>query len=85
MNSTAQFPKCNHIFPGNEDMFLHPENGSTPIIIDTKKGKKDIKHFLFNYNDHIEVVKQYKNKLFAYSPRSENMQEPSLQGTGEAV
>ena len=70
----AQFLKRQHIFPGNEQLFLQPEHANTPIVINTKKGKKDVKLIVFPYSDHLDVVKQYKKKLFAYSLYSESLQ-----------
>ncbi|YCI76225.1 YfmQ family protein [Bacillus sp. R1-10] len=71
----AKFLKKNHIFPGNEKLFLHPENSGTPIIIDVKRGKNDVRLHVYIYNDHVDVVKQYKNKVVAYSLLSESLQE----------
>ncbi|MDF9763612.1 hypothetical protein OKW24_005385 [Peribacillus simplex] len=74
----AKFLKKNHIFPGNEQLFLHPENSGAPLVIDTKKGKKDVRLFLYIYNDHVDVVKQYKKKVVAYSLLSNSLQERSM-------
>ncbi|KON70812.1 hypothetical protein AKG34_19890 [Peribacillus butanolivorans] len=74
----AKFLKKNHIFPGNEQLFLHPENGGTPLVIDTKRGKMDVRLFVYIYNDHVDVVKQYKKKLIAYSLLSDSLQERSM-------
>ncbi|CAK6477874.1 YfmQ family protein [Peribacillus castrilensis] len=74
----AKFLKKNHIFPGNEKLFLHPENSGTPIIIDVKRGKNDVRLYVYMYNDHVDVVKQYKNKVVAYSLLSESLQERSM-------
>lgn len=51
----------------NEAMFLekydiHPENSGTPLVIDTKKGKNNVRFFVYIYNDRVNVVKQYKLK-----------------------
>lgn len=70
--------KKNHIFPGNDSLFLHPESGVKPLVIDTKKGKKDIRLLVFVYGDHVDVVKQDKKKLVAYSMRSESLQDRSM-------
>jgi len=72
------FLKKQYIFPGTEEVFLNPEDSETPIIIDTKTGKKDVRLFLYRYNDRVDVVKQYKNKLVAYSLLSENLQKLSV-------
>ena len=74
----AKFLKKNHIFPGNEKLFLHPENSGTPIIMDVKRGKNDVRLYVYIYNDHVDVVKQYKNKVVAYSLLSESLQERSM-------
>ncbi|MET3319377.1 UNVERIFIED_ORG: hypothetical protein ABIC97_002472 [Peribacillus simplex] len=74
----AIFLKKNHIFPGNEQLFLHPENNGTPLVIDTKSGKKDVRLLVHIYNDHVDVVKQYKKKLVAYSLLSDSLQERSM-------
>ncbi|MEP9405984.1 YfmQ family protein [Peribacillus frigoritolerans] len=74
----AKFLKKNHIFPGNEKLFLHPENSGTPIIIDVKRGKNDVRLYVYIYNDHVDVAKQYKNKVVAYSLLSESLQERSM-------
>ncbi|WLV25233.1 YfmQ family protein [Aciduricibacillus chroicocephali] len=70
----AQFLKSQHIFPGNEELFLHPATGVTPVIIDTKQNKKDIRLYMFGYNDSIDIVKQHKKKLQAYTLSSEILQ-----------
>ncbi|MED3687856.1 YfmQ family protein [Peribacillus butanolivorans] len=74
----AIFLKKNHIFPGNEQLFLQPENSGTPLVIDTKRGKKDVRLLVYIYNDHVDVVKQYKKKLVAYSLLSDSLQERSM-------
>ncbi|OIK05663.1 YfmQ family protein [Bacillus sp. MUM 13] len=74
-----------YIFPGNEQMFLHPENGGTPLVIDTKKGKKDVRLFLYSNSDHVDVVKQYKKKVVAYSLRSDSLQNRSMTLTEDLV
>ncbi|MGE7767112.1 YfmQ family protein [Peribacillus sp. NPDC096540] len=71
----AIFLKKNHIFPGNEQLFLNPENSGTPLVIDTKRGKKDVRLFVYIYNDHVDVVKQYKKKIVSYSLLSDSLQE----------
>ncbi|MEC1543838.1 YfmQ family protein [Bacillus halotolerans] len=78
----AVFLEKYYIYPGDEERYLYPENGGTPLVIDTKKGKKDIKLFVYSYDDHIDVVKQYKKKVIAYRLLSESMQKQSLSVTG---
>ena len=70
----AVFLERYYIFPGNENAFLHPKNNRFPFVIDTKKGKKSIKLFVYRYHDHVDVVKQYKKKIIAYGLRSEYLQ-----------
>ncbi|MBT2671495.1 hypothetical protein J7E95_11770 [Streptomyces sp. ISL-14] len=74
----TRFLKKNHIFPGNEQLFLHPEHSGTPLVIDTKRSKKDVRLFVYIYNDHVDVVKQYKKKVISYSLLSDSLQERSV-------
>ncbi|MCK2004745.1 YfmQ family protein [[Brevibacterium] frigoritolerans] len=76
--NNARFLKKNHIFPGNEQLFLHPENSGTPLVIDTKRSKKDVRLFVYIYSDRVDVVKQYKKKLISYSLFSDSLQERSM-------
>ncbi|WP_428834121.1 YfmQ family protein [Peribacillus frigoritolerans] len=76
--NNARFLKKNHIFPGNEHLFLHPENCGIPLVIDTKRSKKDVRLFVYIYNDHVDVVKQYKKKVISYSLLSDSLQECSV-------
>ncbi|UYY99526.1 YfmQ family protein [Peribacillus frigoritolerans] len=76
--NSARFLKKNHILPGNEELFLHPENSGTPLAIDTKRGKKDVRLFVYIYSDRVDVVKQYKKKLISYSLFSDSLQERSM-------
>lgn len=69
----ATFLEKQYIFPGNEELYLHPENSETPLVIDTKRGKKDVRLFVYSYNDHVDVVKQYKKKVVAYSVLSNSL------------
>lgn len=79
----AFFLKKHNILRGTEELFLHPKNGETPLVIDTKIGKNDIRIFVYCYNDRVEVVKQYKKKLVAYSLRSDKLQKRSNFITGD--
>jgi hypothetical protein len=79
----AFFLKKHNILRGTEELFLHPKNSETPFVIDTKIGKKDIRIFVYCYNDRVEVVKQYKKKLIAYSLRSDKLQKCSNFITGD--
>ncbi|PKG22896.1 YfmQ family protein [Niallia nealsonii] len=59
----------------NEHVYLNPENDGTPIVIDAKRGKQNIKIVMHKYNDHIDIVKQYKKKIIAYSVHVEPLQK----------
>jgi len=74
----ATFLERYYIWPGNEDMYLYPGNGVTPIVIDTKVGKMDARLLVFSYADHIDVVKQYKKKVIAYSVLSDGLQKGAM-------
>ncbi|WP_338752724.1 YfmQ family protein [Bacillus sp. FJAT-52991] len=71
----ACFLKRYDIFPGNEKSFLHPETNVTPFVINLKKGKRDVNFFIYNYDNHVDVVKQYKEKIVSYSISSEHLQK----------
>jgi hypothetical protein len=77
------FLKKHNILRGTEELFLHPKNCENPFVIDTNVGKKEIRIFVYCYNDRVEVVKQYKKKLVAYSLRSEKLQKRSNFITGD--
>ncbi|NHM30842.1 YfmQ family protein [Neobacillus terrae] len=83
--NNAAFLERNYIWPGNEQVYLNPENSGTRLVIDTKRGKKDVRLFVFIYNDRIDVVKKFKKKLQAYSLDSENLQKLSLKEIGNAI
>ena len=70
----AQFLKRNHIFPGTENSFLQPETDVLPFVINVKSRKKEMNFFLYRYDDHIDVIKKWKNKVASYSLSSEKLQ-----------
>ncbi|HZH61151.1 MAG TPA: YfmQ family protein [Metabacillus sp.] len=70
----ATFLKKYFIVQGKEQLFLQPETNVSPIVVDMKKGKKAITLFVFCYAEHVDVVKQYKNKVVAYQLRSDYLQ-----------
>ncbi|MCM3729253.1 YfmQ family protein [Neobacillus cucumis] len=74
----AIFLKKHYIFPGTEELYLNPENSDSPIVIETKRGNKEVKLFVYRYKDHVDVVKQFKKKLVAYSLMSESLQKFSM-------
>ncbi|MBS4174300.1 YfmQ family protein [Bacillus sp. FJAT-49736] len=70
----ATFLERYYVHPGNEKLILQPDNGGTPLVIDTKRGKINVKLFVYRYEDHVDVVKQYRKKMLAYSVRSDSLQ-----------
>ncbi|WP_377864728.1 YfmQ family protein [Bacillus sp. R86525] len=63
----------------NEALFLDkhyfpPHGEGKPIIIETKKGKRTITLSIYSYEEHVDVVKQYKKKVVAYRLRSKSLQ-----------
>ncbi|CAM4056188.1 YfmQ family protein [Bacillus manliponensis] len=67
----------------NEALFLEkyyfpPQHEGTPVVINSKKGKRDVTFFLYNDEDHIDVIKQYKKKAVGYSLRSKDLQDNPL-------
>lgn len=75
----AQFLYKNHIFPGNEELFLHPETSIIPHIIYFKKKAKEITWHVYSYGDQVDVVKQQKKKITSYTLESKYIQSLSLQ------
>ncbi|MBN6886414.1 uncharacterized protein YfmQ [Cytobacillus horneckiae] len=69
----ATFLRKNHIFPGNEKLFLHPETNVTPVVMNVSKGKTNINIYVYRYDDHLDIVKQYKKKVVSYSVRSDKL------------
>lgn len=67
----------------NEGLFLDryyapPQNEGTPLIINAKRGKKDFTFYIYSHEEHIDVVKQHKKKVVAYSLRSKNLQNSDM-------
>lgn len=63
----------------NEALFLDkhyfpPHGEGTPIIIETKKGKRTITLSIYSYEEHVDVIKQYKKNVVAYRLRSKRLQ-----------
>ncbi len=63
----------------NEALFLDkhyfpPHGEGTPIIIETKKGKRVITLSIYSYEEHVDVIRQYKKKFVAYRLRSKSLQ-----------
>ncbi|MGG2065573.1 YfmQ family protein [Bacillus sp. S14(2024)] len=74
----------------NEALFLDkyyfpPQSSGTPVVIDTKRGKKDVRFSVYSYDDHVDVFRQYKKKVVAYSLRSDGLQKKSMLVTGDVV
>ncbi|WP_039042221.1 YfmQ family protein [Sporosarcina sp. ZBG7A] len=71
----SNFLKKHDIFPGNEKLFLHPVTNVTPFVINVKNRKKEINFFVYSSDNHVDVVKQYKEKVFSYSLSSDYLQK----------
>lgn len=59
--------------------FLHPETNVTPFVIHTKRGKNEIRFYIYCYDNHIDVVKQYKKKVIPYRLSSDHLQSFAIQ------
>ncbi|HDX9610541.1 TPA: hypothetical protein ROY01_001556 [Bacillus toyonensis] len=78
-NSVEGEKKSQIIHDFNEGLFLDryyapPQNESIPLIINAKRGKKDFTFYIYSHEEHVDVVKQHKKKVVAYSLRSKNLQ-----------
>lgn len=69
----------------NEKKYLEPEDGGNPIVIHAKRGKQTLKISLHSYHDRIDVVKQHKKKIVAYSLRSDHLQKQAMVTAGDLV
>ncbi|MBO1510104.1 YfmQ family protein [Metabacillus bambusae] len=74
----------------NEALYLERyyaplENSVTPVVIDTKRGKNNVRLFVYIYTDRVDVVKKYKKKIVAYRLRSDSLQKHSMLATGDLV
>ncbi|UIN46791.1 YfmQ family protein [Bacillus licheniformis] len=70
----AVFMERYYIYPGDEPLYVNPKNAGTPFVIETKRGKNAVKLLVYRYDDHIDVVKQYKKKTAVYCLRSDSLQ-----------
>lgn len=77
----ALFLERYHIFPGNEEVFLHPETNVVPFVITVKRRKKEVKLYVYNYDDHVDIVKQRKKKVASYKLTSEELQKFVISNT----
>ena len=71
----ALFLERYNIFQGYENLFLHPETNVIPFVINVKSRKKEMNFFVYSYDDHVDVVKQWKKKVASYSLSSEYLQK----------
>ncbi|KAA9011188.1 YfmQ family protein [Niallia endozanthoxylica] len=71
----ALFLKRYNIFQGNEDLFLNPETSVIPFVINVKSRKKEMTFYVYSYDDHVDVVKQWKKKVASYRLSSEYLQK----------
>jgi Uncharacterised protein from bacillus cereus group len=81
----ATFLKQYDIFPGKENLFLHPETTVIPFVINVKRGKNDCRIFVYCIADYVYVVKQSNKKVVAYDLRSENLQKFNLSATKDVI
>ncbi|WP_409292693.1 YfmQ family protein [Peribacillus sp. SCS-37] len=70
----ASFLEEYWIYPGNEKLFLNPDINVIPYVINLKRRNKAVNLFVYQYDEHIDVVKQYKKKVKSYSLRSHDLQ-----------
>lgn len=70
----ALFLDRNHIFPGDEKLFLNPDTNIIPYIINIKDRKRNMKFYVYCEDDQIFVVKQWKKKVASYNLSSTNLQ-----------
>ncbi|HDR3886248.1 TPA: YfmQ family protein [Bacillus cereus] len=82
-NSLEGDKKSQIITDFNEGLFLDryyapPQNEGTPLIINAKRGKKDFTFYIYSHEEHVDVVKQHKKKVIAYSLRSKNLQNSDM-------
>ncbi|MEH7457899.1 hypothetical protein CON65_12425 [Bacillus pseudomycoides] len=66
-----------------EKYYFPPQTSGTPVVISTKKGKNDVRFSVYSYDDHVDVIKQYKKKVIGYSLRSKDLQNRSMLVTGD--
>ncbi len=79
----ADEKKSKIIHDFNEGLFLDryyapPHNEGTPLIINAKRGKKDFTFYIYSHEEHVDVVKQHKKKVVAYSLRSKSLQNSDM-------
>ena len=74
----ATFLEKYYVHSGNERYFSHPENAKSPYVIDAKMGKNNVKLSVYTYKDRVDVVKQYKKKIEAYSLLSDSLQREAM-------
>ncbi|GIO23968.1 YfmQ family protein [Oceanobacillus sp. J11TS1] len=78
--NNAQFLNKNHIFPGNEALFLHPDTNNIPHVIYLKRKNKEVTFHVFSYEDHVDVVKQWKKKIASYTLDADYLQKSAVGG-----
>jgi hypothetical protein len=71
----ALFLERYNIFQGNEHLFLHPKTNVIPFVIHVKSRNKEMNFFIYRYDDHLDIVKQWKKKVASYSLSSEYLQK----------
>lgn len=71
----AIFMEKYYIYPGTEPTFLPPKKNGKHIIIYAKMGNNDVRLYLYNERNSIDVVKQFNKKVIAYNIHSDKLQE----------
>ncbi|MGF9888725.1 YfmQ family protein [Priestia megaterium] len=69
----ATFLEKYYVHSGNEHYFLHLETNEIPYTIHSKIGKHDFKLSVYIYKDYVDVIKQYKKKVQAYTVLSDSL------------
>ena len=67
------FLKKHYIFPGHENLFLEPKTDIPPFIVNVTKGNKNVQYVVYSTDGNVNIVKQYKKKVIAYSVHSEKL------------
>ncbi|MTH54650.1 hypothetical protein GKZ89_14695 [Bacillus mangrovi] len=52
-----------------------PEQTGTPVVVETKKKKHDVKLYVYMYSGRMDVVKKFKKKEVVYTLLSDQLEE----------
>ncbi|WP_456364315.1 YfmQ family protein [Priestia aryabhattai] len=70
----ATFLERYYIHPGNEHIFLHPQQEGKMLVINIKSKKYNVEILVYKQKGQVVVVKHYRKKLIAYSLLSKELQ-----------